>query len=80
MKTYQSMFDDLTSPREKKILNMRYNLDGKGNHTLRETGKEFGVSAERIRQIENNAFDKFIENLNRWNILDLYFYYLRNNK
>ena len=48
---------DLT-PREQKILRMRFGLDDGINHTLEEVGKEFGVTRERIRQIEAKALDK----------------------
>lgn len=45
-------------PREQKILEMRFGLiDGIG-HTLEEVGKEFGVTRERIRQIEAKALEK----------------------
>ena len=43
------------TPREEKVLRLRYGLiDGK-NHTLEEVGREFGVTRERIRQIESKA-------------------------
>jgi len=48
---------DLT-PREQKILRMRFGLDDGVNHTLEEVGKEFGVTRERIRQIEAKALEK----------------------
>ena len=47
---------DLT-PREQKILRMRFGLDDGINHTLEEVGKEFGVTRERIRQIEAKALN-----------------------
>jgi len=46
------------SPREQKILKMRFGLDDGITHTLEEVGKEFGVTRERIRQIEAKALDK----------------------
>jgi len=46
------------SPREQKILRMRFGLDDGVTHTLEEVGKEFGVTRERIRQIEAKALDK----------------------
>ncbi len=46
------------SPREKKILEMRFGLEDGVTHTLEEVGKEFGVSRERIRQIEAKAIEK----------------------
>ena len=46
------------SPRERKIIEMRFGLiDGVG-HTLEEVGKEFGVTRERIRQIEAKVLQK----------------------
>ena len=45
---------DLT-PREQKILGMRFGLEDGVTHTLEEVGKEFGVTRERIRQIEAKA-------------------------
>jgi len=46
------------SPREQKILKMRFGLDDGVTHTLEEVGQEFGVTRERIRQIEAKALDK----------------------
>ncbi|MBU2264805.1 sigma-70 family RNA polymerase sigma factor [Patescibacteria group bacterium] len=46
------------APREQKILKMRFGLDDGVTHTLEEVGKEFGVTRERIRQIEAKALDK----------------------
>jgi len=48
---------DLT-PREQKILSMRFGLNDGVIHTLEEVGKEFNVTRERIRQIEAKALDK----------------------
>ncbi len=48
---------DLT-PREKKILEMRFGLTDGITHTLEEVGREFGVTRERIRQIEAKAIEK----------------------
>jgi len=44
--------------RERKILVMRYGLSGQSPMTLEEIGKEFGLSRERIRQIEKEALSK----------------------
>ena len=52
-----AIINDLT-PREQKILRMRFGLDDGITHTLEEVGKEFGVTRERIRQIEAKAIDK----------------------
>jgi len=45
-------------PKEQKILRMRFGLRGEIPHTLEEVGKEFGVTRERIRQIEAKALEK----------------------
>ncbi|MBI2610148.1 RNA polymerase sigma factor RpoD [Candidatus Giovannonibacteria bacterium] len=50
----KEILNDL-SPREQKILRMRFGLDDGISHTLEEVGKEFGVTRERIRQIEAKA-------------------------
>ena len=46
------------SPREQKILRMRFGLDNGRTHTLEEVGREFGVTRERIRQIEAKSLQK----------------------
>jgi RNA polymerase primary sigma factor len=46
------------SPREEKIVRMRFGIGEKAEHTLEETGKIFGVTRERIRQIESSALKK----------------------
>lgn len=53
----KEIMDDL-SPREQKILQMRFGIEDGITHTLEEVGKEFGVTRERIRQIEAKALDK----------------------
>jgi RNA polymerase primary sigma factor len=49
------------SPREQKILKIRFGLEDGVTHTLEEVGHEFGVTRERIRQIEAKALDKIRE-------------------
>lgn len=51
------ILNELT-PKERKILEMRSGLMDGINHTLEEVGKEFGVTRERIRQIEAKAHEK----------------------
>ncbi len=53
----REILGDLTE-RERKILSMRFGLDDNITHTLEEVGKVFGVTRERIRQIEAKALDK----------------------
>ncbi len=53
----RSILGDL-SPKERKILEMRHGLLDGIYHTLEEVGKEFGVTRERIRQIEAKALEK----------------------
>jgi RNA polymerase primary sigma factor len=50
------------SPKEQKIIEMRYGLLDGISHTLEEVGKEFGVTRERIRQIEAKVHDKMRSN------------------
>jgi RNA polymerase primary sigma factor len=52
---------DLT-PREQKILEMRFGLTDGVSHTLEEVGREFDVTRERIRQIEAKALEKIQAN------------------
>jgi RNA polymerase primary sigma factor len=46
------------TPREEKILKMRFGIDEKGSHTLEKVGKVFDVTRERIRQIEAKGLRK----------------------
>ena len=52
-----SVIDTLT-PREQKVIRLRYGLDDSHPRTLEEVGKEFNVTRERIRQIEAKALRK----------------------
>ena len=51
------IINELTD-REKKILGMRFGLEDGITHTLEEVGREFGVTRERIRQIEAKALER----------------------
>jgi RNA polymerase primary sigma factor len=57
----REIMDDL-SDKERKIIEMRYGLVDGINHTLEEVGKEFGVTRERIRQIEAKVHEKMRSN------------------
>jgi len=46
------------SPREEKVLRMRFGIGERNSSTLEEVGKQFGVTRERIRQIEAKALSK----------------------
>ena len=46
------------TPREEKVLKMRFGIDMSTDHTLEEVGKQFDVTRERIRQIEAKALRK----------------------
>jgi len=56
----KQILQDLT-PREQKILKMRFGLDDGVPHTLEEVGKVFNVTRERIRQIQQRALEKIKE-------------------
>jgi RNA polymerase primary sigma factor len=58
----QGILKDL-DPREQKILKMRFGLEDGVTHTLEEVGEEFGVTRERIRQIESKALERIREHL-----------------
>ncbi len=60
-KTRLSMLGDLVErlhPRERNILRLRFGLDGGEEKTLEEIGAEFGLTRERIRQVQNEALAK----------------------
>lgn len=62
----ENLYDmlDFLSPRERKIIIMRFWLDGWDVHTLEEVWKEFWVTRERIRQIEAKTLEKLRDHPN----------------
>ena len=58
LKTHVKEIINFLTPREQKILEMRFGLNDGVAHTLEEVGQEFGVTRERIRQIEAKALEK----------------------
>jgi RNA polymerase primary sigma factor len=56
-RTVAEALSELT-PREQRIICMRFGIGGASDHTLEEVGKVFGVTRERIRQIEAKALEK----------------------
>ena len=60
-KTVTNMLQDMVEtldPREATILRARFGLDGGSERTLEEVGEKFGVTRERVRQIQNIALKK----------------------
>lgn len=62
LKEHVNVMLDILTPREQKILKMRFGLEDGRTHTLEEVGQEFGVTRERIRQIEAKALAKLRKN------------------
>jgi len=58
------------SPREQKILKLRFGLEDGVTHTLEEIGQEFGVTRERIRQIEAKALEKIKKHKDSRKLID----------
>jgi len=56
---------EVLNERESKIIDARFGLGGKTPMTLEEVGREFGVTRERIRQLQNIALDKMRKNLRK---------------
>jgi len=56
---------DVLDDRERRIINSRFGLDGQRLKTLEEVGEKFGVTRERIRQVQNIALNKLRRALNK---------------
>ncbi len=63
LKEYVGKILNDLDPREQKILKMRFGLEDGVTHTLEEVGEEFGVTRERIRQIESKALERIREHI-----------------
>ena len=73
LKVYVSKVISQLTDREQKILKMRFGLVDGISHTLEEVGRIFGVTRERIRQIEAKALER-IKHLNEVEKLEDYFF------
>ncbi len=74
-KLLKERFAEISSnltPRELKILGMRFGLEDGVMHTLEETGEEFGVTRERIRQIQAKALEKLRRHTDLKKVKDYY--------
>ena len=66
-----NIVDDVLEPREKKVILLRFGLDGTGvAHTLEEIGEVFHVTRERVRQIEEVALNKIRQHQESFKLVD----------
>ena len=63
---------DILTDREAEILILRFGLDGHRKHTLKELGEVFGITRERIRQIQKGALRKLRQPNVRWKLRQYY--------
>ena len=68
IKTVRALLLTLT-PKEDKIIRMRFGIQEKSEHTLEEIGQVFGVTRERIRQIEHKTLGKLKRQASRLHYL-----------
>jgi RNA polymerase primary sigma factor len=61
LRQYIDQILEMLPPREAQILKLRYGLLNGETHTLQEVGKKFGISRERVRQIETQAIHRLRE-------------------
>jgi RNA polymerase primary sigma factor len=54
----QEALHEILSDQERRIIGLRFGFDGRGSRSLREAGRELGMSAERVRTIERDALEK----------------------
>jgi RNA polymerase primary sigma factor len=62
---------EILEPREREILRHRFNLDGEGEKTLEELGAMFGVTRERIRQLQNIALHKLRRRIEKMDTISM---------
>ena len=55
---FNELFTEILTPKEKKVIEYRFGMNGNKVHTLEEVAKEYNVTRERIRQIEAKALRK----------------------
>ena len=70
----RKILEEYLTFRQKEIIILRFGLDDSKQHTLEEIGSEFGVTRERIRQIENKAIKRLSNCKKVKERLDDYFY------
>ncbi len=58
------MLSDLLTPREREIVELRFGIGEKYDHTLEEMGRRFSISRERVRQILETALRKLRNKIN----------------
>ena len=62
---------ELLEDREQQIIRMRYGLDGMRRFTLKEIGKRYEITAERVRQIQAHAMRKLLKKIDYSKIKDI---------
>ena len=72
LKTQLLQVIETLTPREQKVIRLRYGIDDNHSRTLEEVGKEFNVTRERIRQIEAKALRKLRHPNRSKKLLDFY--------
>ena len=55
---------------ERRVLQLRFGIEDGRSRTLEEVGREFGVTRERIRQIESNTLRKLLDPSRRKRLMD----------
>lgn len=74
---YQNISSNLINllpPRQKEIISRRFGLEGGKRETLIDIGQDFGISRERVRQIEADAFEKLEREKQRKEVKEIFSY------